>query len=185
MAGTTPIYGFPYPESSDLVANYPALGQNLAEDVETELAAQAASFPSTAYTSYTPTISTSTGTAWDFGNATFLSNFYLRLGKTVFYKMFLTWGSTSVFGTGHLQISLPVAPRVNSGTFPGAATLSFRDVSTSARYSGVFRLQNSPGPIAQLFVLGAGGLMSIVQNTAPFTWAAGDSIEFMAIYEGA
>ena len=39
MAGTTPIYGFPYPESSDLVANYPALGQQLAEDVEDVLSA--------------------------------------------------------------------------------------------------------------------------------------------------
>jgi hypothetical protein len=37
--GTTPIYGFPYPDPSDLVANYPALGQQLAEDVETEIAA--------------------------------------------------------------------------------------------------------------------------------------------------
>jgi hypothetical protein len=33
--GSTPIYGFPYPDPSDLVANYPALGQDLAEDVET------------------------------------------------------------------------------------------------------------------------------------------------------
>ena len=39
MAGNTPIYGFPYPEPTDLVADYPALGQQLAEDVETELAA--------------------------------------------------------------------------------------------------------------------------------------------------
>jgi hypothetical protein len=39
MAGTTPIYGFPYPESSDLVADYPALGQDLAEDVEAAIAA--------------------------------------------------------------------------------------------------------------------------------------------------
>jgi hypothetical protein len=39
MAGSTPIYGFPYPQPSDLVANYPALGQQLAEDVETEIAA--------------------------------------------------------------------------------------------------------------------------------------------------
>jgi len=37
--GTTPIYGFPYPDPSDLVANYPALGQQLAEDVEDEIAA--------------------------------------------------------------------------------------------------------------------------------------------------
>jgi hypothetical protein len=35
MPGSTPIYGFPYPDPSDLVANYPALGQDLAEDIET------------------------------------------------------------------------------------------------------------------------------------------------------
>jgi hypothetical protein len=34
MAGTTPIYAFPFPQPSDLVANYPALGEDLAEDVE-------------------------------------------------------------------------------------------------------------------------------------------------------
>lgn len=39
MAGTTPIYGFPYPEPTDLVADYPALGQQLAEDVEDTIAA--------------------------------------------------------------------------------------------------------------------------------------------------
>lgn len=39
MPGTTPIYGFPYPEPTDLVADYPALGQQLAEDVETEIQA--------------------------------------------------------------------------------------------------------------------------------------------------
>jgi hypothetical protein len=37
MPGSTPIYGFPYPDPSDLVANYPALGQQLAEDVEDEI----------------------------------------------------------------------------------------------------------------------------------------------------
>lgn len=35
--GTTPVFGFPYPDPSDLVANYPALGQQLAEDVEDEI----------------------------------------------------------------------------------------------------------------------------------------------------
>jgi hypothetical protein len=37
MAGSTPIYGFPYPEATDLVADYPALGQELAEDIEAAL----------------------------------------------------------------------------------------------------------------------------------------------------
>jgi hypothetical protein len=36
MPGSTPVFGFPYPDPSDLVANYPALGQQLAEDVEAE-----------------------------------------------------------------------------------------------------------------------------------------------------
>jgi hypothetical protein len=35
--GNTPIYGFPYPDPSDLVANYPAMGQELAEDIEAVL----------------------------------------------------------------------------------------------------------------------------------------------------
>lgn len=39
MPGTTPVYGFPYPEPTDLVADYPALGQDLAEDVEAALQA--------------------------------------------------------------------------------------------------------------------------------------------------
>jgi hypothetical protein len=34
MAGSTPIYGLPYPQATDLVADYPALGQELAEDIE-------------------------------------------------------------------------------------------------------------------------------------------------------
>jgi hypothetical protein len=37
MPGTTPVYGFPYPEPTDLVADYPALGQQLAEDIEAVL----------------------------------------------------------------------------------------------------------------------------------------------------
>jgi hypothetical protein len=37
MPANTPIYGFPYPLSTDLVANYPALGQELAEDIEAVL----------------------------------------------------------------------------------------------------------------------------------------------------
>lgn len=37
MPGSTPIYGFPYPLSTDLVANYPALGLELATDIETVL----------------------------------------------------------------------------------------------------------------------------------------------------
>lgn len=42
MTGYTPIYNLPYPQASDLVSAYPGTGQDLAEEVETVLAAKAA-----------------------------------------------------------------------------------------------------------------------------------------------
>lgn len=43
MTGYTPIYNLPYPQASDLVSAYPGTGQDLAEEVETVLAAKAPS----------------------------------------------------------------------------------------------------------------------------------------------
>lgn len=66
MPGSTPIYGFPYPEPSDLVANYPALGQELAEDVETVID----TLPPGGLSLVTPTsIANSGGTATLVGSA--------------------------------------------------------------------------------------------------------------------
>lgn len=63
MPGTTPVYGFPYPEPTDLVADYPALGQDLAEDIEAVLPTLAG------LSSATPTtIANSGGTATLSGN---------------------------------------------------------------------------------------------------------------------
>lgn len=45
MAGSTPIYGLPYPEPSDLVANYPALGEDLAETLDEKLPSYQATAP--------------------------------------------------------------------------------------------------------------------------------------------
>ena len=47
MSGNTPTYGIPYPEATDLVADYPALGQSLATTVDDKLPTLAATAPST------------------------------------------------------------------------------------------------------------------------------------------
>ena len=47
MAGSTPIYGIPYPQASDLVAAYPALGEDLAEKVDEKLPRYQSAAPST------------------------------------------------------------------------------------------------------------------------------------------
>ena len=59
MAGTTPIYGLPYPQSSDLVSAYPALGQDLAEDLDGILAAKLGTLSVNAQTGTTYTLTTS------------------------------------------------------------------------------------------------------------------------------
>jgi len=64
--GTTPIYGFPYPDPSDLVANYPALGQQLAEDVEAEIAASSQILQVVHY-NYSTEFTTTSGTPVDMG----------------------------------------------------------------------------------------------------------------------
>ena len=61
--GNTPIYGFPYPDPSDLVANYPAMGQELAEDIEAVLPTIGGLAPATP-----TTIANSGGTASLTGN---------------------------------------------------------------------------------------------------------------------
>jgi hypothetical protein len=66
--GTTPIYGFPYPDPSDLVANYPALGQQLAEDIEDVLPTLGGLSPATP-----TTIANSGGTATLSGNTVTVS----------------------------------------------------------------------------------------------------------------
>lgn len=68
MPGSTPIYGFPYPLATDLVADYPALGLDLATDVETALAA-ASVIKQVVYQAKTDTASASvTGNGGESGN---------------------------------------------------------------------------------------------------------------------
>lgn len=45
MASSTPIYGIPYVESSDLVANYPSTSEDLAEKIEDKLPTYSATAP--------------------------------------------------------------------------------------------------------------------------------------------
>lgn len=77
MPGTTPIYSLPYPVSSDLVSAYPALGQDLAEDLDDILAAKWTT--DTAWTAYTPTVRAESGTP----TTVTATGRYVKIGKIV------------------------------------------------------------------------------------------------------
>ena len=108
MAGNTPIYGFPYPEPTDLVADYPALGQQLAEDIEDVLPTIGGLAPAT------PTsIANSGGTATLSGNTVTFSGVSSVSLNGVFtgdydnYRVVLS-------GTGSTALNIRMRMRVSS-----------------------------------------------------------------------
>jgi hypothetical protein len=105
--------GLPYVETSDLVSGYPAVSELLAETLDSKLAALTAG--QSAWTAFNTTVS---GTGWAIGNAQ-QSSAYTVIGKVCHFRIAITWGSTSTYGTGPLLLSLPVAPERALALFPG------------------------------------------------------------------
>lgn len=113
MAGSTPIYGLPYPQPSDLVANYPALGEDLAETLDEKLPTYAATAPGTPSVGQVWIDSDDnlgrvwTGSVWqifsgagpaDFSDAA--TGTYTSGGINYKYKTYLSSGTLTITRTG-------------------------------------------------------------------------------------
>jgi len=124
---------------------------------------------------YTPQWSTNGSTQPDIGNGT-LKGRYTLSGRLCTVQVDLTAGSTTTFGTGAFQISLPfpalsggeraqgIARILDSGTTMYVGLVEVNAGSTTA----VFYTNNSPNP---------------VQSNSPMTWAANDTLRFTITYE--
>ncbi|HEY9482531.1 MAG TPA: hypothetical protein VIR00_06175 [Micromonosporaceae bacterium] len=118
-----------------------------------------------AWTSYTPTLS-----GWTLNNGT-MTAFYKQIGKEVWFRGQITWGSTTS-ASGDLNVALPVT----GFRAPCAIGTAYaNDTSAGVTYPGVAALF---GSIA-FFVAGTKN----VSNTQPFTWASGDSFIWWIKYE--
>lgn len=122
------------------------------------------------WTSYTPTW-TATGTAPSLGNGTIVGS-YIQVGKLVIYRGRLDMGSTTTFGTGTWNFSIPVAFASNA-----SVGVSFLSDATGIAYPAVAAFFGS-----NLFLIATGGN---VTNTNPFTWATSDNLAWTATYEAA
>ncbi len=122
------------------------------------------------WTSYTPTW-TSTGTQPVLGNGTLAAS-YIQAGKLVIYRGRLDMGSTTTFGTGVYNFSLPVA-----FASPGAIGPAYLSDATGIAYPATCAFFG-----ASLFLAATGGN---VTNTNPFTWAVTDSLFWTVTYEAA
>jgi hypothetical protein len=137
-----------------------------------------------AWVSYTP-VWAGLGSNPTLGNGTLTGSFKQR-GKIVFFRINLTTGSTTTYGSGGYNITLPVTAQ-NAGVNTIIGNGYTIDASTGAYYhivgdtgdaptKATFRTFDSSGALATL---------SGVGSTAPMTFANGDSILFIGSYEAA
>ena len=139
------------------------------------------SFPNAfgAWTSYTPTWS-ATGTAVALGNGT-LVGAYCQIQKLVAFRVQLTMGSTTTYGTGQYKLTLPVAP---VGTHRWHFDANGFDTSATA-YLNLWA--GGTGQTMDIFYLSSvtTAASTYVGQLAPMTWAVGDILTINGVYESA
>lgn len=127
-----------------------------------------------AWTAYTPSW-TSTGTAVALGNGTITGSFR-QIGKTVQFKITLTMGSTTTYGTGSYLFSVPVTGLGGANT-PMLLSATAFDSSAATRYA----LGGQPSTTATVILYGYG--TANVSAAIPMTWAVGDILTLEGEYE--
>jgi hypothetical protein len=137
---------------------------------------------SDAWKSYTPTLTASTTNPTNWAG----TGYYTQVGKYVHVKGIVTAGALMTRGSGQYRVALP-APAVVSplGNHPMEASTYMLDVSTgNATTMPVPRVADAN---YATWIYGSGGVgaYTFVTDTTPWTWAAGDFIQFAFFYEAA
>lgn len=132
-----------------------------------------------AWTSYTP-VWTAATTNPVLGNGT-MGGAWMQAGKLTLFRINITAGSTTTFGTGGMRLTLPATPTSNLWSF----NLLLRDASVPARWSGVCVWSSSGYVELQVPATTAGNQDRSVTNTVPFTFANTDEIFVSGTYQAA
>lgn|SRR5512134_2359748 len=127
-----------------------------------------------AWSSWTPSWTAVTSNP-SLGNGT-LTGSYKQVGKTVFFNLVLTMGSTTTYGTGLWQFSIPVA-----ATEAFAAPCSVRDNSAGINLAATADGRTGSTATAILRIGTTTG--SGVNSTTPFTWAQNDVLKITGTYQ--
>ncbi|MBC3989326.1 hypothetical protein H8N00_10625 [Streptomyces sp. AC563] len=132
-----------------------------------------------AWTTYTPTW-TGTSSNPSVGNGNLIGR-YLKVGRTVTVHVNLVPGSTSTYGAGNYNFTLP-ATAANSGcTYMGNAHLL-----GGARWGGQWLVSPNATQAGPTFPAGtADTRVALMSPTAPETLAAGAQLRMTVTYEAA
>lgn len=128
------------------------------------------------WTTYTPTLTNLT-----IGNGTTTGRCILG-NKTIVFEVQVTVGTSTAFSASQVAISLPAtAARTN---WTAGDSLAF-DTSANAWYD-IDGIATSTTTVSIRCPAGtAGNALQIVNQSAPFTWAAGDVLTVAGRYEAA
>lgn len=132
------------------------------------------------WTTYAPTWASSGGTQPAVGNGS-LTGAYMRAGKLLSFRITLSMGTTTTYGTGTYQFTMPAAPLAHRWAIEGFA----RDDSASGALFPVRAFWDSTNNVAILrtWPTTAGAALVPVTATVPFAFANLDSISLSGTLE--
>jgi len=119
---------------------------------------------------------------------------YLQVGKLVLFRVQVTFGSTTTFGTGGMQLTLPVTPAATVQQVANVGVMDRTVGSTGgARHQIMGRINPSSTTMPLYYISSTTGTAQIanVTNTAPVTLTnssaanTGDYITITGSYEAA
>ena len=132
-----------------------------------------------AWTAYTPTLTNIT-----IGNGSFTAH-YSQVGKTVFVRIRVIFGSTTSITGTFPTFTLPATSRASTGA-TGLMSYLFNDFGI-ANYYGSAPISQGVNAAAFTAINSGGSYASEigVSSAIPFTWGTGDSIQGVGYYETA
>lgn len=138
-----------------------------------------------AWTAYTPTLTAST-TNPTMGTGSVVSGYYMQIGKIVFYRFYLSFGTGMTAGTGSYEISLPVTAAATGGAGPNTVgSLFIYDSSANIAYTGlVGNVGTNTAKLTDIYYA-QGTTLTAMGAAAPWTWAVSDQIRGAIVYEAA
>jgi hypothetical protein len=123
---------------------------------------------SDSWLTYTPTWNVSIGNGTSVGN-------YIKIGKLVLFRAYLSYGSTTAAPSGNFVVSLPVSLASNQA--------AFMQVNALDAGSNYYKLNAFGAGIWGMG--GTSGVVTSLSSTYPFTWATGDAVFATGFYEAA
>lgn len=131
------------------------------------------------WTAYTPTWTAPSGSP-AIGNGT-ITGAYIQLGKVVHFRLLITAGSTTTFGTGGFRYGLPVQAKVSTSRSLLFPAMAF-DNSASQYYPGLAFMAGTATEVATVSESNRGTFWG-GSTSIPFAWATSDTISINGTYE--